>query len=134
MTRLLPAFFSWFGAFFRSRNDLGPELVVLRHQLAVLKRKNPRPSGSFSSALLMILSNTAGTEALSCTGAVGARSLALWGFCRVHLARSFKCACDLDTEVAQYRRARLCRVVVEKNVVAISPQAWLAANELPDLA
>jgi len=75
MTRLLPAFFSWFGAFFRSRNDLGPELVALRHQLAVLKRKNPRPSGSFSSALLMILSNSAGTEALSCTGAVGAPQL-----------------------------------------------------------
>src|SRR6266516_3160104 len=30
-------------------------------------------------------------------------------------------------------RARLCRVVVEKNVVAINPQAWPAANELPDL-
>jgi putative transposase len=43
MTRFLPAFFSWFGAFFRSRNDLGLELVALRHQLAVLKPKNPRP-------------------------------------------------------------------------------------------
>ncbi len=43
MTRLLPAFFSWLGAFFRSRNDLGLELVALRHQLAVLKRQNPRP-------------------------------------------------------------------------------------------
>ena len=51
----------------------------------------------------------------------------------VHLARSFKCARDLDSEVAQYRRARLQRVVVEKNVVASGPQAWLAANELPDL-
>src|SRR6266566_2016625 len=64
----------------------------------------------------------------------GDGSLAPLRFGRVHLARSFKCARDLDTEVAQYRRARLCRVVVEKNVVAISPQAWLAANELPDLA
>jgi hypothetical protein len=45
-----------------------------------------------------------------------------------------KCACDLDTEVAQYRRVRLSRVVVEKNVVAVGPQAWLAANEGPDLA
>src|SRR5205085_10098254 len=54
-------------------------------------------------------------------------------FGRVHLARSLKCARDLDTEVAQYRLPRLCRAVVEKNVVAISPQAWLAANELPDL-
>ena len=36
-------FFSWLVAFFRSGNDLGLELAVLRHQLAVLKRKNPRP-------------------------------------------------------------------------------------------
>ena len=64
----------------------------------------------------------------------GDGSLAPLRFGRVHLARRFKCARDLDTEVAQYRLARLCRVVVEKNVVAISPQAWLAADELPDLA
>ena len=64
----------------------------------------------------------------------GDGSLAPWRFGRVHLARSFKCACDLDTEVAQYRRARLHRVMVEENVVPISPQARLAANELPDLA
>src|SRR5260221_10584450 len=64
----------------------------------------------------------------------GDGSLAPLRFGRVHLARSFKCARDLDTEVAQYRRPRLCRGVVEKNVVAIGPQAWLAANELPDLA
>jgi putative transposase len=43
MTRLLPAFLAWFRAFFRSRHDLGLELLALRHQLAVLKRKNPRP-------------------------------------------------------------------------------------------
>ncbi|MGD0922654.1 MAG: hypothetical protein ABSA70_12940, partial [Terriglobia bacterium] len=43
MTRRLPAFFSWFGAFFRSRHDLGLELAGLRHQLAVFKRQNPRP-------------------------------------------------------------------------------------------
>ena len=61
-------------------------------------------------------------------------SLARRRFGRVHLAGSFKCARDLDTEVAQYRRARLSRVVVEKNVVAVGPQAWLAANEGPDLA
>ena len=35
-------------------------------------------------------------------------------FGRVHLAGSFKCARDLDTEVAPYWRARLSRVVVEK--------------------
>src|SRR5437868_3043186 len=35
---------------------------------------------------------------------------------------------------AQYRGARLLRVVVEEDVVAVSPQPRLAANELPDLA
>jgi hypothetical protein len=34
-------------------------------------------------------------------------SLARRRFGRVHLAGSFKCTRDLDTEVAQYRRARL---------------------------
>src|SRR6516164_3568940 len=43
MTRLLLAFLSWFAAFFRSRHDLGLELVALRQQVGVLKRKNPRP-------------------------------------------------------------------------------------------
>ena len=64
----------------------------------------------------------------------GDGSLAPLRFGRVHLARSFKRARNLDTEVAQYLPARLYRVVVEKNVVTVSPQAWLAANELPDLA
>ena len=41
-------------------------------------------------------------------------SLARRRFGRVHLAASFKCARDLDTEVAQYRRARLGRAVVEE--------------------
>ena len=43
MTPLFLAFLSWFGAFFRSRLDLGLELVALRQQVGVLKRKNPRP-------------------------------------------------------------------------------------------
>src|SRR5215831_16284446 len=43
MIRFLLAFLSWFGAFFRSRHDLGVELVALRQQVGVLKRKNPRP-------------------------------------------------------------------------------------------
>ena len=43
MTWVFLAFLSWLSTFFRSRNDLGLELVALRHQLAVLKRKNPRP-------------------------------------------------------------------------------------------
>ncbi len=64
----------------------------------------------------------------------GDGSLAPLRFGRVHFTCSFKCASDLDTEVAQYRRSRLCRVVVEKNVMAISPEVWPAANELPNLA
>src|SRR5581483_3679922 len=63
----------------------------------------------------------------------GDSSLSLLRFGCVHLARSFKCARDLDTEIARYRCARLFRVVVEKNVVPMSSQAWLAAKELPDL-
>jgi len=51
----------------------------------------------------------------------------------VDFAGAVKCARDLDAKVAQYRRTRLCRLLVEKNVVAISPQARRAANKLPDL-
>jgi len=51
----------------------------------------------------------------------------------VHLASSFKFASNLYTEVAQYPRTGLDRVVVEKNVVAASPKAGLAANERPHL-
>jgi hypothetical protein len=36
--------------------------------------------------------------------------------------------------IAQYRRARLLRVVVEEDVVAVSPKPRLAANEVPDFA
>lgn len=43
MTRLFLAFLSWFGAFFRSRYDLGLELADFRQQMGVLKRQNPRP-------------------------------------------------------------------------------------------
>jgi hypothetical protein len=43
MFRFLLSFFCWFGAFFRSRHDLGLELAALRHQLAAFKRQNPRP-------------------------------------------------------------------------------------------
>src|SRR5262249_21775793 len=57
-----------------------------------------------------------------------------WRFGRVHLARSFKCARDLDAEVAQYRCTGLLRVVVDEDIVAASPQPRLAANEIPDLA
>jgi hypothetical protein len=43
MIRFPLAFLSWFAAFFRSRYDVGLELVALRQQVGVLKRKNPRP-------------------------------------------------------------------------------------------
>ena len=46
-------------------------------------------------------------------------------FGRVHLARSLKCARDLDAEVAQYWRAWLRRVVVQEDVVAVGPQPRL---------
>src|SRR2546430_12963425 len=64
----------------------------------------------------------------------GYGSLAPRRFGRVDLARGFKSAGDLDAEVAQYRRARLRRVMVEEDVVAVSPQPRLAADEVPDLA
>jgi putative transposase len=43
MLRLILSFFWWFITFFRSRHDLGLELVALRQQVGVLKRKNLRP-------------------------------------------------------------------------------------------
>ncbi len=43
MIRLVLSFFGWFAAFFRSRHDLGLEIVTLRQQVSLLKRKNPRP-------------------------------------------------------------------------------------------
>src|SRR5579884_1403732 len=61
-------------------------------------------------------------------------SLARGRFGRVHFAGSFECARDFDTKLAQYRRSGLSLVVVEKNVVAVGPQAWLAADEGPNLA
>jgi hypothetical protein len=46
-------------------------------------------------------------------------------------ARSFKCAHHLDTEVTQYRRSRLCRVVIEKDVMPTSPQARAGPHAEP---
>jgi len=43
MVQFLFGVFSWFGAFLRSRHDLGLELAALRQQVGVLKRKRPRP-------------------------------------------------------------------------------------------
>ncbi len=43
MFQLLFGVLFWFSAFLRSRHDLALELVALRQQLGVLKRKHPRP-------------------------------------------------------------------------------------------
>ena len=43
MVRFVLGLFRWFRAFLRSRNSLGLEILALRQQLSVLKRKNPRP-------------------------------------------------------------------------------------------
>jgi putative transposase len=39
----MPSFFAYFLAFFRSRHELGLEILALRQQLVVLKRRHPRP-------------------------------------------------------------------------------------------
>ena len=54
MILLLLAFLSWSGAFFRSRHDLGLELIALRQQAGVLKRKNPRPRLSLCDRLFWL--------------------------------------------------------------------------------
>jgi hypothetical protein len=43
MSEFVLTLFCWFRAFFRSRNNLGLEILALRQQVSVLKRKNPRP-------------------------------------------------------------------------------------------
>ena len=43
------------GAFFRSRSDLALEILALRQQVAVLKRKRPRPSVNLSDRLFWVL-------------------------------------------------------------------------------
>jgi hypothetical protein len=56
----------------------------------------------------------------------------LLAFGRLYLARSFKCARDFNTEVAQDRRGRVRRVVVEENVVAsVRSPSWVPDPRLP---
>jgi putative transposase len=43
MLRLLLSFLCWWSTFFRSRQDLALEIIALRQQVVVLKRKNLRP-------------------------------------------------------------------------------------------
>ena len=54
MTCFLLDLLSWFAAFFRSRHDLGLELVALRKQVGILKRKNPRPQLSLCDRLFWL--------------------------------------------------------------------------------
>ena len=43
MDPFLFGLFTWLGTFFRSRYNLSLEIIALRQQLGVLKRKIPRP-------------------------------------------------------------------------------------------
>ena len=43
MTQLIVAMLAYIHSFLRSRHDLGLEILALRQQLAVLKRRHPRP-------------------------------------------------------------------------------------------
>jgi putative transposase len=48
-------FFAFLGAFFRSRYNLGVEILALRKQLGVFKRKNPRPRLTIKDRVFWIL-------------------------------------------------------------------------------
>ena len=54
MIPFLLTFFSSLSAFFRSRYSLSLEILALRQQLCVLKRKNPRPRLRFQDRLFSI--------------------------------------------------------------------------------
>jgi putative transposase len=55
MTPLLCSFFTCFSAFFRSRYNLSLEIIALRQQLGVLKRKKPRPRLQIQDRIFWIL-------------------------------------------------------------------------------
>jgi len=55
MLSLITAVFTWLQSFVRSRHDLGLEIVALRHQLIVLKRRTKRPRLHRSDRLFWIL-------------------------------------------------------------------------------
>ena len=48
-------FFAFLGAFFRSRYNLGVEILALRQQLGIFKRKNPRPRLTIKDRVFWIL-------------------------------------------------------------------------------
>jgi putative transposase len=55
MLWLITAVFTCLQGFVRSRHDLGLEIVALRHQLVVLKRRTKRPRLHHSDRLFWIL-------------------------------------------------------------------------------
>jgi putative transposase len=55
MIAYFAGFFLFLSCFFRSRSDLGLEILALRQQLGVLKRKNPRPRLRIQDRVFWIL-------------------------------------------------------------------------------
>ena len=55
MVLFITAIFTWLQSFVRTRHDLGLELIVLRHQLIVLKRRTKRARLQPSDRLFWIL-------------------------------------------------------------------------------
>jgi hypothetical protein len=55
MTPFFISFLTCFSAFFRSRYNLGLEILALRQQLSVLKRKQPRPRLRMQDRIIWIL-------------------------------------------------------------------------------
>ncbi len=55
MTAFFVGLLACFGAFFRSRYNLGLEILALRHQVAVLKRKHPRARLRIEDRIFWIL-------------------------------------------------------------------------------
>src|ERR1700687_5032973 len=55
MLWLITALFTWLQSFVRSRHNLGLEIVALRHQLVVLKRRTKRAPLQRSDRLFWIL-------------------------------------------------------------------------------
>jgi hypothetical protein len=55
MLGVIWSLFMWLGSFFRSHHDLGLEIVALRQQLIVLKRRKMRPQLRPSDRLFWVL-------------------------------------------------------------------------------
>ena len=55
MSPFLFGLFTWLSTFFRSRYNLSLEIIALRQQLGVLKRKTPRPRLRMRDRIFWIL-------------------------------------------------------------------------------